>query len=231
MRFIRIYEYEDGSYKGAIKRKKPHGIGIYKYVSYMGGGTYTGRFKNGQMHGKGKFVFNNKDRYKGKFKNGQMHGWGEFKYANGDVYLGYFEKGERSGLGRFIKASGESILANWQGTKQLKVYGNNNSTSTTSYSNKNGYQEEYTYITIKTSNVYDKWVKERVVSTSYKGYYKDGKKHGQGTYKSYHYNGFGMLDTRKSYIQEGEWVNGVFRGVKKSIDKSNYEERMSMSRR
>ena len=39
-------------------------------------GTYEGSFKNGLMHGEGKFTWKDGRIYKGTFKDGKMHGQG-----------------------------------------------------------------------------------------------------------------------------------------------------------
>lgn len=57
------------------------------------GGKYIGKKKNGKMHGKGIYEWENGDTYEGDFADGQMEGYGRYTWVEGDIYQGDF-KGE-----------------------------------------------------------------------------------------------------------------------------------------
>lgn len=57
-------------------------------------GRYEGPFVNGEMHGQGKFIYNDGKVYEGEFSNGYLHGRGEIKYPNGQRARGEWIYGE-----------------------------------------------------------------------------------------------------------------------------------------
>jgi hypothetical protein len=52
---------------------------------------YTGEWKGGQRHGKGKLIFASGGYIEGIFQNGEISGPGYREWANGDSYSGIFE--------------------------------------------------------------------------------------------------------------------------------------------
>ncbi len=57
-------------------------------------GRYEGGFTNGEMHGPGKFIWNDRKVYEGNFFNGNLHGDGVITYPNGQQARGLWEHGE-----------------------------------------------------------------------------------------------------------------------------------------
>ncbi len=53
--------------------------------------TYTGGFKNNEMHGKGVIKYDTGDVLEGTFVNGKLHGKGKTVYVNGDTLHGLYE--------------------------------------------------------------------------------------------------------------------------------------------
>lgn len=87
-----------------------NGFGTLVADSY----SYTGTFKSGMFHGKGKMVFSNGSKYDGAFNEGYMEGVGEYRYQEGHVYNGQFIKNKRSGKGRMKYASGDEYKGDWR---------------------------------------------------------------------------------------------------------------------
>ena len=84
-------------YKGDIRNFKKEGIGIEKTTDY----NYEGEFHNDIKHGKGKIIFynNNSESYEGDFKNGDITGKGFYIWKNKHTYLGDFFRGKMHGKG------------------------------------------------------------------------------------------------------------------------------------
>jgi hypothetical protein len=62
---------------------------------------YIGDKHNDLPHGKGKFIFTNKNIYEGECKFGFPDGFGKYIFNNGDILTGFFSAGEINGLGTF----------------------------------------------------------------------------------------------------------------------------------
>ncbi|XP_028998624.1 alsin isoform X2 [Betta splendens] len=99
--FYKEGRLKEATYEGHWLTGKPHGRGVLKWPD---GRKYTGEFKNGLEDGFGEFVAPNKtpninDSYQGHWKDGKMHGLGKYRYASGEVYDGSFQDGMRHGHG------------------------------------------------------------------------------------------------------------------------------------
>uniref|UniRef100_A0A8C1T8H3 Alsin Rho guanine nucleotide exchange factor ALS2 a n=1 Tax=Cyprinus carpio TaxID=7962 RepID=A0A8C1T8H3_CYPCA len=73
-------------------------------LKWPDGTVYCGTFKNGLEDGFGDFMmpnttFNKFERYQGHWKEGKIHGFGKFWYASGEVYEGSFRDNMRHGHG------------------------------------------------------------------------------------------------------------------------------------
>ncbi len=67
----------------------------YKGTGY----TYIGEFDNQQSNGNG-MIFNNQAKYYGQFKNGELHGYGRFEIPSKNYfYVGDMYKNNRTGFG------------------------------------------------------------------------------------------------------------------------------------
>ena len=72
--------------------------------------SYEGEFKNGQINGKGTFIWHKSDvynKYVGEFKDDKLHGKGTLTWVNGDISTGNFMEGEQEGFGKKIFKSGD----------------------------------------------------------------------------------------------------------------------------
>ncbi|KAM7380722.1 hypothetical protein PAMP_003997 [Pampus punctatissimus] len=85
---------------------------------------YTGGWLAGQVHGSyGECIMPNKllnkaDSYQGHWKEGKIHGFGKYKYASGEVYEGCFCDGQRHGYGmlssgKLARTSSSVFIGQW----------------------------------------------------------------------------------------------------------------------
>ena len=82
-----IYTWKDGYiYMGDFKDSKMDGIG--SCFNSKGELVYDGEWKKGQIHGKGRYIWNKNKWYEGEFQQGQKHGIGTFYLNNDPVYSG-----------------------------------------------------------------------------------------------------------------------------------------------
>uniref|UniRef100_A0A8D3A2Y2 VPS9 domain-containing protein n=1 Tax=Scophthalmus maximus TaxID=52904 RepID=A0A8D3A2Y2_SCOMX len=103
--------FKDAQYTGGWLAGRVHGRGTMKWPD---GRTYVGNFKNGLEDGYGESILPNKvlnkpDSYQGHWRDGKIHGFGKYKYASGEVYEGCFCDGQRHGYG--MLSSGKQARA------------------------------------------------------------------------------------------------------------------------
>ncbi|XP_056284994.1 alsin-like isoform X1 [Pseudoliparis swirei] len=112
--------FKDAQYTGGWLAGRVHGRGTMKWPD---GRTYNGNFKNGQEDGYGECVLpdkvlNKPDNYHGLWRDGKIHGFGKYKYASGEVYEGCFSDGQRHGYGmlnsgNLAKKSASVFIGQW----------------------------------------------------------------------------------------------------------------------
>ena len=90
---------EEYIYKGEFLENLRHGYGRLEYL--QNGDIYEGNFNRGEITGKGKYIWSNKEQYEGDFLNGIKHGKGVYKWPDGIVYEGEYIKGIREGKGKY----------------------------------------------------------------------------------------------------------------------------------
>ncbi|XP_055005608.1 alsin-like isoform X2 [Boleophthalmus pectinirostris] len=118
--------FKDAQYTGQWQAGRVHGRGTMKWPD---GKTYTGNFKNGLEDGYGECLMPNKalnkaDCYHGHWKDGQIHGFGKYKYAAGEVYEGCFFESQRHGYGmlssgRLARSSSSVFIGQWVHDKKM----------------------------------------------------------------------------------------------------------------
>ena len=85
-------------------------------IKKVGDSEYTGSWRGGEFHGRGRYVFANGDKYIGNFRNGMFHGEGTMHWADGTKYSGNFYNGkliedvDNTFLYDAIKTTGEIIF-------------------------------------------------------------------------------------------------------------------------
>jgi len=101
------------------KKKLLNGTNIeYRYPS---GSVYVGGFKDGKLHGFGKYKYHpSGDRYEGEWVADMKHGQGMYQYDCGDRYTGEWRAGKKHGKGTYAFASGDEYTGNW---KEDKIHG------------------------------------------------------------------------------------------------------------
>ena len=104
-------------YEGQFLNDIKHGQG--KIIFYNNTSeSYEGEFKNGEITGKGFYIWKNKHTYLGEFYCGKMHGKGLYKWPDGNVYEGDYIYGVKEGYGEFIWADGRIYKGPFKNGKQ-----------------------------------------------------------------------------------------------------------------
>jgi hypothetical protein len=86
------------TYSGRWKDGEMHGpMGVYTYAD---GGKYTGAWKDSKPCGSGVLSYPNGTKYTGAFKNGKFHGYGVMEMDKGFKYEGQWQNGIRHGKGK-----------------------------------------------------------------------------------------------------------------------------------
>ena len=150
------------------------GTFTWKYDSRFKGHKYTGEWKDGKRHGKGRYTKPNGEYSEGEWKDDQMH-FGTMTHIEGQVYTGEWKDGTRHGKGIMTFSIPESeMTARYEGKwKDGSPYGEGVFT----YPNgniKKGYWEGF--------GVVDGFADTKLSDgTLYKGGWKNDAPDGQGT--------------------------------------------------
>ena len=84
--------------------------------------SYSGDYKNGLYHGKGRLEFKDGSIYEGQFENNKMHGYGKIFFKDGSIYQGNFINNLRDGTGILRSTDGSQQRLIYQKGKFKKVY-------------------------------------------------------------------------------------------------------------
>lgn len=84
------------------------------------GDWYAGHVdSNGDQSGYGTMKFgDNNSFYSGKWKDGYMHGVGTLHWSSGSIFSGQFKKGNRDGFGIYKWSGGNSYIGQWKENKK-----------------------------------------------------------------------------------------------------------------
>lgn len=88
---------EEYKYTGEFLGDLRHGQGRLEFLKDRN--VYEGEFTRGEMTGKGKYLWSNKQIYEGDFVNGIKHGKGIYIWPDGFEYNGEYVNGIREGRG------------------------------------------------------------------------------------------------------------------------------------
>ena len=114
---IGIEKTNDYNYEGEFHNDYKHGKG--KIIFYNNNSvSYEGDFKNGDITGKGFYIWKNKHTYSGDFFMGKMHGHGIYKWPDGNVYEGEYIYGIKEGYGEFKWTDGRIYKGPFKNGKQ-----------------------------------------------------------------------------------------------------------------
>ena len=117
--FIKTESDYNGTYTGTFKNGLKHGKGKY---TWKNGGVYEGDWINGEKTGKGKRTWKESGNvYEGDFLNGEKTGKGKYTYKNGDVYEGDFVNLSYTGKGKFTWRNGDVFMGDFN--KDIKGEG------------------------------------------------------------------------------------------------------------
>lgn len=107
-------DFEDNSHFIGIFKfgKKVHGKFTWKDKSY-----YEGEFHNEVFHGHGVYQLDGR-RYEGNWENGEMSGKGVFLYSDDSLYEGEFLNNKRQGYGKYTWNESKYYEGEWLGGKQ-----------------------------------------------------------------------------------------------------------------
>lgn len=197
------YQMTDGrEYKGYFKKSKPHGYGK---MIYPNGNSYEGDWIEDKYEGFGEYRWENGSQYKGYFKNNKREGKGKMVYSNKNCYDGQWADDQYEGEGIFYCNDGTEYKGKFRRQRNISC-------------NELLFQKECSENQLKLIGYGEiKYIDYKI----YKGYFLDGKPHGQGI----------MIFPNKD-VYNGEWVDGYFEGVgvykwfKGNQYKGNYKKQM-----
>lgn len=93
-----------------------------KVHTFYNGDMYIGKLVDGQMSGKGTYIFSQDDgeelEYVGNFKNDMKNGNGLCKLPNNCLYIGEWKDDVMEGIGKMVYSSDDEYLGNWKNGKK-----------------------------------------------------------------------------------------------------------------
>ena len=91
----------------------PHGIGIRVDRD---GNIEEGYWKDGELHGRGRFIYEGGSYYIGEFKEGRKNGEGTYYSPNGDIrYEGGWKGNNLYRQGTYYDRNGDKYTGIWKG--------------------------------------------------------------------------------------------------------------------
>jgi hypothetical protein len=100
-----VKQLDGYTYTGPYKNCLEHGQATVTFARSSSLKSFVGQYEKGKRT-TGKLIQSNGDTYEGQFKNGRMHGQGKFLALSGFSYVGAIEDGSWSGQGVMTYASG-----------------------------------------------------------------------------------------------------------------------------
>jgi hypothetical protein len=88
-------KYADGTYTGEYKHGERHGRGRFSWAKE--GDIYDGEWRDDKRAGEGIYTAPNGYKYAGNFLDGQQHGQGKATYSDGGYYEGQWAHGRETG--------------------------------------------------------------------------------------------------------------------------------------
>lgn len=100
-------ETDEYIYTGSFKKGNKHGKGKLRYKNPKD--EYEGNFMSGLISGEGYYSWANGCSYKGSYSIGKMHGSGVYKWPDGTTYIGEYHNNIKHGQGRLEKSDGKTF--------------------------------------------------------------------------------------------------------------------------
>ena len=117
-RFSKDGQWRESHYKGALRKGKSDGHGVYVSAS---GAKYEGGWKDGKNHGIGIYMWANGNGYRGKWKKGKLTGRPSLFLASGDRYRGGWKDNVQYGRGVMMYRNGDTCEGDWRGKRLLGI--------------------------------------------------------------------------------------------------------------
>jgi len=205
-------EWAGDKYVGEWKDDKYNGQGTYTFghSSEWAGDKYVGEYKNGKRHGQGTFTFASGNKYVGEWKDDKYNGQGTYTFASGNKYVGEWKDDKYNGQGTYTYADGTIESGIWEDDELLDVDVNKLPDCKSSSTYKHNCFGTFTFAS----------------GNKYVGEFKNGKRHGQGTFtyaggdgekyvgefKNDKYNGQGTYTYADGDKYVGEWKDDKIHG-------------------
>ena len=154
-----VGEWKDGKYSG-------QGTYTFGHSSEWAGDKYVGEYKNGKRHGQGTFTFASGNKYVGEWKDDKYNGQGTYTFASGNKYVGEWKDDKYNGQGTYTYADGTIESGIWEDDELLDVDVNKLPDCKSSSTYKHNCFGTFTFAS----------------GNKYVGEFKNGKRHGQGTF-------------------------------------------------
>lgn len=168
---------------------------------YWEGAVYEGQWDNDKEHGHGKMTIKNGETFIGEFKNGSIV-YGKYTYSGGHVYQGKFEDFSMNGQGTVLSPNGQTYTGEF----------------------KNGWGHKEGVYTWPSGEKYSGEIKSGTFDAHGYGVYTwpSGQKY-TGNFKDGELHGSGKMSYSDGYIEEGNWIDGVYSVYSQSIDENKAE--------
>ena len=83
-------------------------------VTHNDGGTSSGEWQNGKLHGQGTYTFPDGAKYVGEFKDDMYHGQGTLTLPDGTKYVGEWKDDMAHGQGTYTLPDGTKYVGEWK---------------------------------------------------------------------------------------------------------------------
>ncbi|CAK58135.1 unnamed protein product (macronuclear) [Paramecium tetraurelia] len=158
-------------------------------IELQNGAFYEGQWKDGMIHGFGKYILSENSFYIGDWYENKPNGSGTFQHSNGDLFSGTWVDGQVKGKGKYTFSDGSYYDGEWK----------------SDLPNGQGIQ------TYDGGWIYEGSFQEGFKSGFGKLIYPDGAVY-EGRFENDLMSGFGTFAFSDGRTYTGEWRNGVKQG-------------------
>jgi hypothetical protein len=174
-----IMYYTNGDwYDGEWKDDLENGNGVFHWAN---GNMYAGQFAGNKLSGRGAYYWQNGEKYEGQYKNNIRGGEGTYTWPTGEKYVGQFADNMKQGKGTFYWKNGDKYSGDWKNDRK-------NGSGTFRWKNGDRYEggfiddarNGYGVYVVTSSNSKD-FIRHCKYCKTYRGYWKNGRKDGNGS--------------------------------------------------